>query len=84
MANFGRNFTDEIREACRDLDFRDGGIIPDAFNPGKFYHCPEEKSINKCIIIYNKKGTIKGVIKLSRNNKEELNEYLTNRRNANG
>ena len=78
------DFTEEIRLACRDLDFRDGGIIPDAINPGKFYHSPEEKSINKCIIIYNKKGTIKGVIQLSRNNKEELKEYLSNRRNTNG
>ena len=81
---WGSDFTEEIRETCRDLDFRDGGIIPDAFNPGKFYHSPEEKSINKCIVIYNRKGTIKGVIQISRNNKEELNEYLKNRRNTNG
>ena len=77
---WSEDFTGEFRHVNRDLDFREGGIIPDAFNPGKFYHSPEEKSINKCIVIYNKKGTIKGVIQISRNNKEELNEYLKNRR----
>lgn len=77
---WSEDFTEELRHVNRDLDFREGGIIPDAFNPGKFYHNPEEKSINKCIIIYNKKGTIKGVIQLSRNNKEELNKYLDSRR----
>jgi hypothetical protein len=79
---WSEDFTEELRHANRDLDFRDGGIIPDAFNPGKFYHSPEEKSINKCIVIYNRKGTIKGLIQISRNNKEELREYLNNRSKA--
>jgi hypothetical protein len=78
------DFTDEFRHINRDLDFREGGIIPDSFNPGKYYHSPEEKSINKCIVIFNKRGTIKGVIQISRNNKEELKAYLEAKRSKNG
>ena len=81
---WGSDFSEELRELVHDLDFRDGGKIPDAFHPGKFYHCPEETSINKSVIIFNGRGTIKGMIQISRNNKEELREFLQHRRENNG
>jgi hypothetical protein len=71
LLDWGVSFRDIIHEANLVGDMRDG--YTDGLG---YYHKPKKATelINQSIVIVNGKGTIKGIIEINKNNREELKE----------
>ena len=71
LLDWGTSFRDDIHSADLVGDMKDG-----YFDGLGKYHKPKKETelINQSIVIVNGKGTIKGIIEINKNNREELKE----------
>lgn len=71
LLDWGTDFSDDIHDADLVVDMKDG--YWDSF--GEWHEPKNEKQIiNHSIVIITSKGTIKGIIEINKNNREELKE----------